>query len=57
MVIFYKKLKVLWNSIDKEQNGLEQSKNDKSATLPWYQRAKFYSFGSVFLKVGGTAPL
>ena len=26
--------KVQGNSIDKKQNGLEQSKNDKSSTLP-----------------------
>ena len=26
--------KVEWNSIDEKQNGLEQSKNDKSSTLP-----------------------
>ena len=26
--------KVKWNSIDKKQNGLKQSKNDKSSTLP-----------------------
>ena len=26
--------KVHWNSIDKKQNGLKYSKNDKSSTLP-----------------------
>ena len=26
--------KVQWNSIDKKQNGLKYSKNDKSSTLP-----------------------
>ena len=26
--------KVQWNSIDKKQYGLEQSKNDESSTLP-----------------------
>ena len=24
-----------WNSINKKQNGLKQSKNNKSSTLPW----------------------
>ena len=28
--------KVKLNSIDKKQNGLKQSKNDKSSTLPRY---------------------
>ena len=28
--------KVQWNSIDKNQNGLKYSKNDKSSTLPRY---------------------
>ena len=28
--------KVQWNSIDKKQNGLEQSKNDTSSTIPRY---------------------
>ena len=27
--------KVQWNSINKKQNGLKQSKNEKSCTLPW----------------------
>ena len=26
--------KVQWNSINKKQNGLKQSKNEKSSTLP-----------------------
>ena len=26
--------KVQWNSIDKKQNGLKYSKNDKSSTVP-----------------------
>ena len=26
--------KVQWNSIDKKQNGLKYSKNDKSSTIP-----------------------
>ena len=26
--------KAQWNSIDKKQNGLKYSKNDKSSTLP-----------------------
>ena len=26
--------KVQWNSIDKKQNGLKYSENDKSSTLP-----------------------
>ena len=30
---------VQWNSIDKKQNGLKYSKNDKSSTLP---RVLFY---------------
>ena len=28
--------KVQWNSINKKQNGLRYSKNDKSSTLPSY---------------------
>ena len=31
---------VQWNSIDKKQNGLEQSKNDESSTLPHYGELK-----------------
>ena len=27
--------KVQWNSINQKQNGLKQSKNKKSYTLPW----------------------
>ena len=29
--------KVQWNSIDKKQNGLKYSKNDKSSTLPRHE--------------------
>ena len=32
--------KVQWNSIDKTQNGLKYSKNDKSSTLPPYNNNK-----------------
>ena len=28
--------KVQWNSINKQQNGLKYSENDKSSTLPSY---------------------
>ena len=40
--------KVLWNSINKKQNGLKQSKNDKSSILPcnaqlvWLKLIKVY---------------
>ena len=40
MVIVYKKWKK-WNSIDKKQNGLEQSKNYKSSTLPQHIHYKY----------------
>ena len=40
MVIFYKKEKVQWNSIDKKQNGVKYSKNDKSSTLPRWMAIK-----------------
>ena len=33
--------KVQWNSIDKKNNGLEYSKNDKSSTLPRINKLDF----------------
>ena len=33
--------KVQWNSIDKKQNGLKYSKNDKSSTLPELEKECF----------------
>ena len=33
--------KVQWNSINKKQNGLEQSKNEKSSTLPRIHRDEY----------------
>ena len=43
MVIFYEMEKVQWNSIDKKQNGLKYSKNDKSSTLPRYVKVVIQS--------------
>ena len=36
--------KVQWNSIDKKENGLKYSKNDKSSTLPHFQNHASSSF-------------
>ena len=32
--------KVQWNLIDKKQNGLKYSKNDKSSTIPCNEKIK-----------------
>ena len=39
--------KVQWNSIDKKQNGLKYSKNDKSSTLPRYKVISPYNYDRI----------